>query len=319
MISDRSPTCAEALPGEVRENFPPDMLALRRYVVWRFEERVGKSAKIPYVADGTGARASSTDPATWRGFEAAARVFLVGGYDGLGFVFSPGDPYAGVDLDDCRDPESASLEVWASELVATLEGYAEVSPSGTGVHVIVRGAAPNRQACRVEAYSSGRYFTVTGRAIFGHALPPPERQEGLNMLAQKYLSGATGTHVIARSRRGEPGRLSDMEVDDLCRGACNGEEYVYLVGHGGIAGNGDDHLEAERALARLIASHTKDAAQVGRLMDRALLGQRPEWRERVDHRTRTIEFAIAEAIGERCKGPTEPAVRRIRRSADPCS
>src|SRR5215203_5468755 len=151
MISDRSPTCAEVLPGEVRENFPPDMLALRRYVVWRFEERVGKSAKIPYVADGTGARASSTDPATWRGFEAAARVFLVGGYDGVGFVFSPGDPYAGVDLDDCRDPESASLKAWASELVATLEGYAEVSPSGTGVHVIVRGAAPNRQACRVEA------------------------------------------------------------------------------------------------------------------------------------------------------------------------
>lgn len=301
MLGDRSPSRAEALLREVRENFPPDMLALRRYIVWSYEERLGKSAKIPHVADGTGARASSTDPATWRGFEAAARVFLVGGYDGVGFVFSPGDPYAGVDLDDCRDPESAALDAWASDLVATLAGYSEVSPSGTGVHVIVRGAAPNRQGSRVEAYSSGRYFTVTGRAIFGHGLPPPERQEGLNMLAQKYLSGATGTYVIARSRRGEPGRLGDTEVDDLCRGDCSGEEYVCLVGRGGIAGNGDGLSEAERALARLIASHTQDAAQVGRLMDRSLLGQRPEWRERVDHRTRTIESAIAEAIGERCK------------------
>ena len=182
-----------------------------------------------------------------------------------------------------------------------MEGYAEVSPSGTGVHVIVRGAAPNKQDGRVEAYSSGRYFTVTGRAIFGHGMPPPERQEGLNMLAQKYLSGATGTHAIARSRRGESGRLGDMEVDDLCRGARSGEEYVYLVGRGGIAGNGEESLEAERALARLIASHTQDTAQVGRLMDRSLLGQRPEWRERVDHRTRTIEFAIAEALGEHGK------------------
>lgn len=301
MLGDRSPSRAEALLREVRENFPPDMLALRRYIVWSYEERLGKSAKIPHVADGTGARASSTDPATWRGFEAAARVFLVGGYDGVGFVFSPGDPYAGVDLDGCRDPESAALDAWASDLVATLAGYSEVSPSGTGVHVIVRGAAPNRQGSRVEAYSSGRYFTVTGRAIFGHGLPPPERQEGLNMLAQKYLSGATGTYVIARSRRGEPGRLGDTEVDDLCRGDCSGEEYVCLVGRGGIAGNGDGLSEAERALARLIASHTQDAAQVGRLMDRSLLGQRPEWRERVDHRTRTIESAIAEAIGERCK------------------
>jgi putative DNA primase/helicase len=301
MPSDRSSSRAEALPRDVLANFPPDMLALRRYVVWRYEERVGKSAKIPYVADGTGARASSTDPATWRGFAAAARVFLVGGYDGVGFVFSPGDPYTGVDLDDCRDPESAALDAWASELVAFLDGYTEVSPSGTGVHVIVRGAAPNRQDGSVEAYSSGRYFTVTGRAILGHGLPPPERQEGLNMLAQKYLSGATGTYVIASSRRGEPGRLSDVEVDDLCRGACNGEEYVYLVGRGGMVGNGDGPLEAERALARLIASYTQDAAQVGRLMDRSLLGQRPEWRERVDHRTRTIESAIAEVIGEHCE------------------
>ena len=300
-LSDRGPSRAEALTREVRENFPPDMLALRRYVVWRYEERVGKSAKIPHVGDGSGAKASSTDPATWRGFEAAARAFLIGGYDGVGFVFSPGDPYAGVDLDYCRDPENAALETWASELIATLEGYAEVSPSGTGVHVIVRGVAPNRQNGKVEAYSSGRYFTVTGRAIFGRGLPPPERQEGLNMVAQKYLSGATGTHLVARSRRGEPGRLGDMEVDDLCRAAFSGEEYVHLVGRGGIAGNGYGPLEAERALARLIASHTQDAAQVGRLMDRSLLGQRPEWRERVDHRTRTIEFAIAEALRERCK------------------
>jgi primase-polymerase (primpol)-like protein len=107
-----------------------------------------------------------------------------------------------------------------------------------------------------------------------------------------------------------------MEVDDLCRGARSGEEYVYLVGRVGLAGNGDGPLEAERALARLIVSHTQDAAQVGRLMDRSLLGQRPRWRERADHRTRTIEFAIAEALGERCKQPPEGAVRRIRTSAD---
>ena len=56
MLSDRSASRAEALPRELRENFPPDMLALRRYVVWRYEGRVGKSTKIPYVADGTGTR-----------------------------------------------------------------------------------------------------------------------------------------------------------------------------------------------------------------------------------------------------------------------
>jgi hypothetical protein len=59
MLSARSAPRAEALPTDLRENFPPDMLALRQYVVWRYEKRVGKSAKIPYVADGSGARASA--------------------------------------------------------------------------------------------------------------------------------------------------------------------------------------------------------------------------------------------------------------------
>jgi primase-polymerase (primpol)-like protein len=132
---------------------------LRRRPQW-----VVHKAKVPHIAGGVG-RADTTDLMTWRTFEEAVQALESGRYDGVGFVFSSGDPFAGVDLDGCRKPETGELEDWAAEIVASFGGYAEASPSGTGVHIIVRGKAPNMKRGRVEAYSSERYFTMTGRAL----------------------------------------------------------------------------------------------------------------------------------------------------------
>ncbi len=146
------------------DNIPEELRRRPQWLVWKLEERDGKPTKVPYIAGGVG-RASSTDSLTWRTFEEAVQALRTGRYDGIGFVFSPGDPFAGVDLDGCRDPETGELEKWAAEIVQALESYTEASPSGTGVHIIVRGKAPNKKRGRVEAYSSGRYFTMTGQVL----------------------------------------------------------------------------------------------------------------------------------------------------------
>jgi putative DNA primase/helicase len=139
--------------SELLENIPEELRQRPQWVVHK--------EKVPYIAGGVG-RASSTDSLTWRTFEEAVQALRTGRYDGIGFVFSSGDPFSGVDLDDCRNPETGELEEWAQEIVETFDGYAEASPSGTGVHIIVRGKAPNKKRGRVEAYSSERFFTVTG-------------------------------------------------------------------------------------------------------------------------------------------------------------
>lgn len=146
------------------DNIPEELRRRPQWLVWKLEERDGKPTKVPYIAGGVG-RASSTDSLTWRTFEEAVQALRTGRYDGIGFVFSPGDPFAGVDLDGCRDPETGELEKWAAEIVQALESYTEASPSGTGVHIIVRGKTPNKKRGRVEAYSSGRYFTMTGQVL----------------------------------------------------------------------------------------------------------------------------------------------------------
>ncbi len=146
------------------DNVPEELRRRPQWVVWKYEERDGKSTKVPYIAGG-GGKASSTDSGTWRSFGEAVQALKAGRYDGLGFVFSSGDPFAGVDLDSCRNPETGELEEWAAKIVRDLDGYTEASPSGTGVHIIIRGKAPNKKRGKVEAYSSGRYFTVTGRVL----------------------------------------------------------------------------------------------------------------------------------------------------------
>jgi len=141
---------------ELLENIPEELRQRPQWVVHK--------EKVPYIAGGVG-RASSTDSLTWRTFEEAVQALRTGRYDGIGFVFSSGDPFAGVDLDECRDPETGELEEWAEKIVAAFGGYAEASPSGTGVHIIVRGKAPNKKRGRIEAYSSERFFTVTGEKL----------------------------------------------------------------------------------------------------------------------------------------------------------
>ncbi len=161
------PQNAERRTPEVRvENIPAEMKTYRAWLCWRYVQRPDepKPTKVPHDPL-SGRRASSTDSRTWRSFDEALAALEAVGYDGLGFVFSSGDPFAGVDLDGCRNPETAALEPWAEKIVAALGGYAEASPSGEGVHIIVKGKAPNGKRASVEAYSERRFFTVTGEAL----------------------------------------------------------------------------------------------------------------------------------------------------------
>ena len=160
------PKAEQQRTREMLDNLPKELRRRRQWVVWKLEKRPGedKPTKMPYIAGGAG-KADTTDLMTWRTFEEAVQALRTGRYNGVGFVFSSGDPYAGVDLDDCRNPETGELEEWAEKIVEAFGGYAEVSQSGTGVHIIVKGKAPNKKRGKVEAYSSERFFAMTGQVL----------------------------------------------------------------------------------------------------------------------------------------------------------
>ncbi|MDP9454637.1 MAG: hypothetical protein M3Q49_12565 [Actinomycetota bacterium] len=149
------------------ENIPEQLTERPQWVSWRLEERDGKATKVPYTP-GTERRASSTDLMTWRTFEVAVEDVKKGRRDGVGFVFCSADPFAGIDLDHCRDPETGEVEKWAQKLIDSVqEGYVEASPSGTGVHIIVEGTVRGGgiRKGKIEMYGRDRFFTMTGRVL----------------------------------------------------------------------------------------------------------------------------------------------------------
>ncbi len=165
-----SPEASSPISPPLIENIPEQLTSRPQWVCWRTETREGKPTKVPYTP-GTNRRASSTDLMTWRTFSEALAAYEAGEppYDGIGFVFCSADPYVGIDLDDCRDPETGAVTDWAQKIINNVvDSYVEASPSGTGVHVICEGTVEESvKTPSVEIYSQGRFFTITGRVIRG--------------------------------------------------------------------------------------------------------------------------------------------------------
>jgi len=137
---------------------PETLREREQWVCWREETRDGKPTKVP-VTPGTGGFASSTDPETWDAFETALEYTETEHADGVGFVFTDDDPIVGVDLDDCRDPETGDVDDAAQDIIKRLDSYTEVSPSGTGYHVLITGELPEGRNRRgsVELYDTARF------------------------------------------------------------------------------------------------------------------------------------------------------------------
>ena len=86
----------------------------------------------------------------------------------------PNPPLTFVDFDDVRDPETGIVTTEVSGLVDSLGGYAELSRSGTGLHVYVRGklpagvnafTAPLEERGSIEIYDHSRFTGGTWRHV----------------------------------------------------------------------------------------------------------------------------------------------------------
>lgn len=151
---------------------PGELLALKQWIAWWSVNGEGRPVGLPNgrltkplkpknkpyklpINPITGALAASTRPETWASARDALAAVRRWSLTGAGFVFTDRDPYTGVDIDNCRARETGNIEEWAWEIIRALDSYTEVSPSGTGVHIIVRANLPTGQGNQV-AYHDGK-------------------------------------------------------------------------------------------------------------------------------------------------------------------
>lgn len=203
------------------EKIPLELKQLPHWVGWKYMQRPGEDhkRKVPINAM-DGQPAKSNDPTTWCDFDTACLGKERFGLDGIGFMFS-GDGIFGIDIDHCYDPETQELDPAAAEIIETVQSYTELSPSGTGIHILCKGALPEGRKRRgaVEMYSTLRYFTVTGNQ-FGLEYPFSDCTERVAVMHRKYLGEeetAAGAQKAALPMSAGRGTNADMSVDAILR------------------------------------------------------------------------------------------------------
>lgn len=262
------------------ENLPEELKSLSQWVCYVGADKIPKN---PY----TGGNAKSNDSTTWSDFETACRACDRFHFDGLGFMFANG--YFGVDLDHCLDNVD-----FCDEFVETLRSYAEISKSGSGLHIICRGTLPSgsRRKGGVEMYSSGRYFICTGNIYNENYTEVVDCTESIKILHSKYLPSESPRVDYSGH---EDVSFSDQEVIDKARNCKTGYLFNMLYS-GNWQGVYSSQSEADLALCNQLAFWTqKNVDQIDRIFRSSGL-MRPKWDEKRGNATygaMTIGKAIA--------------------------
>ncbi len=295
-----------ATPTPLEVNFagiPEVLQEHQQWVVWKYQHVEDEIKKPPFTPQ-TGRRASVTKPSTWGSFTDAQRAYATGQFAGVGFVLTTG--IIGIDIDHCIEEDTISDE--ASLLAATLHTYTELSPSGTGLHLLMEGSLPGhyRRKGTVEMYQAGRYLTVTGQSVQDTPLPLSKDHDTLEAVYHLIFSQPEQTEntVVGVAHRAEgrsPFSRTDAAVLEKAYTAKNGANFRrYYEGDYSLwEGKGArhrSHSEADFTLVLMLIYWTNnDTAQVDRLFRQSGL-MREKW-ERPLHASETYgERIIKDAI-----------------------
>lgn len=278
------------------DSFPADLRSERRWVTWRYEERRGKTTKRPLQ--------STTEPDAWLSASEGCYYVDRNGLDGVGFVV--GNGVVGIDLDGCIDADGTLHEI-GRDAITTLGTYAEKSPSGRGLHLLIRGTIerPRKLSARGgvpgrEVYDgrkgSARFFTVTGDRLGSHTrlAEGPLAQAALDAFIAKWFHERPQSAVLGDDAAGEEDALDDTRLLQVMFGAKDGALWRKVF-HGDYS-RYPSQSEADLALCGKLRFYTHaKPAQIDRLFRKSGL-MRPKWSEQHGDQTygeRTIATAIS--------------------------
>jgi hypothetical protein len=204
-------------------------------------------------------------------------------------------------LDDCREPHTGKIDEWAEDIISQLGSYTEVTVSGTGLRVFVRGkwqydAHHVRKlgihgGGHLEIYSQW-FFAVTGDHLEGTPRTINRRADVISRLHSRFFSPpkSLGSSTIHSA-------LTVIADDDaLIQKACsaeNGEKFQRLW-EGEWKDDHESQSHADIALCGQLAFWTGcDKERMDSLFRRSGLF-RPKWDEK--------HFANGETYGQHTIG-----------------
>ena len=272
-------------------NIPDLLKETGKFCLWKYEERDGKRTKVPYQANGK--KANSANSKTFCSYN---DIVSITGYDGIGIgIFGS---IGAIDIDHCIN--NGVISEFAKEIIETVHSYTEVSPSGTGIRImlLVKNVSYDKQKYYInnrklgmELYipgSTNRFVTITGDHL---KYDLRDASKEIMMLAEKYMkkheSKSNGIEATGSS-------LSDDQVKDKCK-KTYGNKFTDLWTNNSKY---HSHSEADLALCNYLCFFSGgDYDQIDRLFRQSEL-MRPKWDEKRGAHTygyNTITKAIQNA------------------------
>ncbi|MCX6682152.1 MAG: phage/plasmid primase, P4 family [Methanoregula sp.] len=280
-------------------NIPDQIKMIPNWIIWRNETKDGLVTKIPYNPI-TGDKADTTNSGTWSTFEVAVQSFKVNGFNGIGFVLTKDSDIIGVDFDHVIN-DDGEIDPDIEGYIQQFNSYAEISPSGKGIHILCIGKKPGNRSrkANIEMYDSGRYLTVTGNVLSQYTWirasqaaidslyskiddsPRPDPASTFPNIEKDELSDDTIISIINSSKK--------REYREHFRDLINGDFSKY-----------PSQSEADQALCNYLAFYTKNAVQIDRIFRKSKL-YRAKWdakRGQLTYGELTIKNALQSVVGQ---------------------
>lgn len=296
---------------------PEQLQTFKDRKIWvcyvRVKKKTGRYTKPP-VDPYTLLNASSTNTDTWATFDEAnaqigktATVYLSdekrnvqATIEGVG-VNLENTELLGVDMDHVitRDKQGKFISVTdeAKALWQRLDSYTEISPSGTGVHVLViaKNSNPehnkngypkgiklkNSDGTDFELYDNGRYFTVTGRTLKG-CKGIEERQNVIDQIitewneARQTANGQPLPSVVSSARDRVEVNESDHDLWEKAFAGNRGDEIRRLY-YGDYSDSNGDRSIGDYVLMKDLAYWTNgDYDRMIRMFKQSGAGKRDD-------------------------------------------
>lgn len=143
----------------------------------------------------------------------------------------PSESVTLIDLDDVRNPDDGALHPRAIELIEEANSFAQVSSSGTGIHILVLGALPDDVStiddslpdhdafpdAEIEVYDNGRFIAMTGDRVEGTPTEVYKREDLLADLADEFDANESSSEDFDPEPEFDKEHVSNVQTTDNIR------------------------------------------------------------------------------------------------------
>ena len=255
--------------------------------------------------------ASPTDSKMWGTYEQAVKACKEYNYSGIGFVFTADTDFCGIDIDHCIN-ENGEIHKNALDILSTMDSYAEISPSGTGIHIIYKGKVHEEwkkkktnaldKGIHLEMYQKDRYFTFTENRL--NDFDVESREPHAELIYKAYMADEEKP-VKKPENKPKMLTLSDRDIIDKAMNSASGMKFARLF-NGDTSDYDNDDSRADLAFCLMLAFWcNKDISMMDRIFRQSKL-MRSKWDEK--HGRDTYGNITLQKAVESCMNTYSPTV-----------